>query len=148
MVLPVTVWLAGPTADGPLCGLTVSSVLIAQGRPPQLAGLVSPESDLAEAICKPGGRFVVHLLGAAHRRLAQHFSGELPAPAGQLQAEASAHGPVLKAVDDRLACRCLSWKDFGWSVLVEAEVDAVTGGPARAGLAWYHGSYRTVSPTP
>ena len=103
LVLPVTVWLAGDVGgDGaPLTGLTVSSVLLSEGEPPKLAGLVTPSSDLADMIGSSSDRFVVHLLGAAHRRLAQHFAGDLAAPSELLVAEGSLYGPLLVAVGDR-----------------------------------------------
>lgn len=142
--MPVTVWLSGEAGPGALLGLTVSSLVLAQGEPPMLAGLLAPGSELAETVCVTGARFVVHLLRDGDQRLAQHFSGELPAPAEQLVTQPSGYGPVLSQVTDRLACRCLAWHDFGWSLLVQAQVDEVTVGPARPGLAWYHGAFRSV----
>ncbi|MGH9106245.1 MAG: flavin reductase family protein [Acidimicrobiales bacterium] len=142
LVLPVTVW-TGTAGAGPV-GLTISSVLLGQGQPPVLAGLVSPTSDLAALLRPPSARFVVHVLGAAHRRLAQHFSGDLPAPEEMLAVLGSPHGPLLQAVGDRLLCRTTSTKPLGWSVLVEAEVDEVQAGAAGRGLAWYHGAYHTL----
>jgi flavin reductase (DIM6/NTAB) family NADH-FMN oxidoreductase RutF len=145
MVLPVTVWLAHPVGgDGPV-GLTVSSVVLSEGEPAMLAGLVAPLSDLADVIGRPPGYFVVHILGGAHRRVAQHFAGEVPAPAGILAARESVHGPLLDAVGDRLLCRAVSAKPFGWSLLVEAEVDEIHVGDAGPGLAWYHGAFRVVA---
>lgn len=154
-MLPVTVWLAGPgerAADEPLVGLTVSSVLLGQGEPAVLAGLVTPSSDLAGALGEPGTPFAVHVLGAAHRRLAQHFAGELPAPEEMLATTRSAHGPLLDAVGDRALCHSVSAKSFGWSLLVEAEVDEVQlaggnaseGGGPRKGLAWYRAVFHVV----
>jgi flavin reductase (DIM6/NTAB) family NADH-FMN oxidoreductase RutF len=145
-VAPVTAWLTGAVApSAPLVGLTVSSLVVAPGSPARLAGLVSPATDLAEAVCAPGARFVVHVLGPPHRRLARHFAGELPAPPADLAAVASDHGPVLAQVADRLACTTSTWRDFGWSVLVEAEVDEVALGPGGPALAWYHGNFTTIS---
>lgn len=146
LVLPVTAWLAGP-GDGtaPLIGLTISSVLFSPGEPAMVAGLVTPESDLAEMVGSAPGRFVVHVLGSAHRRLAQHFSGELPAPQEMLAARPSGHGPLLDAVADRALCHTVSIKAFGWSLLVEAEVDEVHVGAAGKGLAWYHGSFHVLA---
>lgn len=148
--LPVTVWtaLAAGGSDRPgtpaLCGLTISSVMLAQGQPPMVAGLVAPLSDLAEVICAPDAPFVVHLLHDGHQRLAQHFSGELPAPDDLLGTEASAHGPVLSAVTDRLGCRTTRWAELGWSTLVEAEVEATALGPQGRPLAWYRGAFTSL----
>jgi 3-hydroxy-9,10-secoandrosta-1,3,5(10)-triene-9,17-dione monooxygenase reductase component len=141
LVLPVTVWLAdGAPGAGP-AGLTVSSLVLAQGDPPMLAGLVSPGSDLADALCMPPAQFVVHIVGASHRRLAQHFAGELPAPTELLATRVSPHGPVLEVLGDRIFCRVTSSKDFGWSLLVEAEVEGVEVAGAAKPLAWYHGTF-------
>lgn len=162
LVLPVTVWLAGgsdvggagyaagagaagagATGAGPT-GLTVSSVLLGQGEPPVLAGLISPVSDFADALSSSSGQFVVHLLGSGHRRLAQHFAGELPAPAELLATVLTPHGPVLEAIADRIFCRMSSNKPFGWSLLVEAEVEEMEVGQAGKALAWYHGAFHVV----
>ena len=146
LVLPVTVWLAhAADGDGPAVGLTVSSVVLAEGEPPMLAGLVTPTSDMADAVGQSPGCFVVHLLGAAHRRLAQHFADDVPAPAEMLTANYSDHGPLLDAVGDRLLCHAVSTKPFGWSLLVEAEVDDVHVAQASRGLAWYHGSFHVLA---
>jgi flavin reductase (DIM6/NTAB) family NADH-FMN oxidoreductase RutF len=141
MPLPVTVWLAGAAGPGPLVGLTVSSVLLAQGQPPLLGGLVGPLTDLAEAISGAGAAFVVHVLADGHQRLAKHFSGELPAPADLLAAEPSPHGPLLKVVSERLLCRTRASQEFGWSLFVEAEIEHVTPPAPAAGLAWYRGDF-------
>jgi flavin reductase (DIM6/NTAB) family NADH-FMN oxidoreductase RutF len=145
----VTVWTSGQ-ADW--AGLTVSSLMLAQGQPSRLVGLINPESDLAEMI-EQSERFVVHLLGDRpdHRRLAQHFAGSLEAPAEWLQIEASAHGPRLVVVADQLACRLVSQRPSGWSQLVEAEVEDVQLGdphlaPRRTGLIWYRGGFRSLPP--
>jgi flavin reductase (DIM6/NTAB) family NADH-FMN oxidoreductase RutF len=107
-----------------------------------VAGLVGPLTDLGEHLASvPGARFVVHVLGSGHRRLAEHFAGDVPAPEEMLATATSAFGPLLRAVPDRLFCRTVSTRDFGYSLLVEAEVadaDVATSGP---GLAWYRGSF-------
>ena len=144
LVLPVTVWLAGGPPGAGLAGLTVSSLLLAQGDPPMLAGLISPGSDLADALSPPSAQFVVHLVGAGHRRLAQHFAGELPAPTELLATRLLPHGPVLEVLGDRIFCRATSTKDFGWSLLVEAQVEGVEVAGAGRPLAWYHGAYHGI----
>jgi len=110
-----------------------------------VAGLISPTSDLAEVLCAPGRRFCVHVLNASHQRIAQHFSGALPAAPTGITTTATPRGPVLDEVADRALCHVTSTKVFGWSVLVEADVDEVQVGPAARGLAWYHGAYAALS---
>jgi len=145
LVLPVTVWLVEGAGAGPApIGLTVSSVLLGQGEPPMLAGLVTPSSDLGEKLAGATERFVVHLLGATHRRLAQHFAGDVLAPADQLTTSTSAHGPVLEAVSDRIFCQTTSVKAFGWSLLVEARVDDIQVGAMGKGLAWFRGAFHVL----
>lgn len=145
LVLPVTIWLAGNVDEGPpLTGLTVSSVLISPGEPPFLAGLVTPTSDLADMLGHSSDRFVVHLLNAGHRRLAQHFAGDLTAPDELLVASNSLHGPLLAAVGDRLLCRTTSVKAFGWSLLIEAEIEGAQVAEAGKGLAFYHGAFHIL----
>jgi 3-hydroxy-9,10-secoandrosta-1,3,5(10)-triene-9,17-dione monooxygenase reductase component len=148
LVLPVTIWMAGNGEEGmPPVGLTVSSVVLAQGAPPVLAGLISPASDFADVLAdSSSGRFVVQLLGSSHRRLAQHFAGELPAPDELLITRPSAHGPVLESVPDRMFCRMTASKPFGWSLLIEAQVEETRVGEPGRGLAWYHGGFQVLEP--
>jgi 3-hydroxy-9,10-secoandrosta-1,3,5(10)-triene-9,17-dione monooxygenase reductase component len=137
---PVTVWMAAGGA-----GLTVSSILVAQGEPPCLVGLIGPDTDLAQAL-HADPRFVVHLLTAEHRRLAQHFAGLLPAPDDQLTTTPSEFGATLNAVGDRAQCRLLSRRPLGWSELIEAEIVSVTwASPAPApALALYRGAIEAM----
>ena len=144
LVLPITVWLAADAAGAVPVGLTVSSLVVGQGEPPMLAGLISPSSELADALSASSAQFVVHVVGSGQRRLAQHFAGELPAPPELLATRLSPQGPVLEALGDRIFCRVSASKPFGWSLLVEAEVvDVEVGEPSKA-LAWYHGAYHEV----
>jgi flavin reductase (DIM6/NTAB) family NADH-FMN oxidoreductase RutF len=124
--------------------LTVSSLVVGQGEPPVLAGVISQSTDLADAVSTSSARFVVQLVGAGQRRLAQHFAGELPAPPELLATELTPHGPVLEALADRMFCRVTSSKPFGWSLLVEAEVTDVEVGEQGKALAWYHGAFHEV----
>ena len=96
LVLPITIWLAGGAAGEAPVGLTVSSLVVGQGEPPVLAGVISLSTDLADAVSVASAEFVVHLVGAGQRRLAQHFAGELPAPPELLATTLSPHGPVLE----------------------------------------------------
>jgi 3-hydroxy-9,10-secoandrosta-1,3,5(10)-triene-9,17-dione monooxygenase reductase component len=172
LVLPVTVWTAAieqaqPVdrtvgAGGPqgascpraapgargcdeVVGLTVSSVLFAQGKPAMLAGLISPASELIRLLEQPGARFAVHVLSNEHRRLAQHFAGELPAGPELLALEASTHGPLLSLVKDRALCTTSAARPFGWSLLIEAVVDEVQLAAPGRPLAWYRGEFRGLA---
>jgi flavin reductase (DIM6/NTAB) family NADH-FMN oxidoreductase RutF len=141
---PVTVWTAG---DVEWVGLTVSSVMLAQGEPGRLLGLIGPETDLAETVDRTGV-FVVHLLADRrdHRRLAQHFAGTLSADPDLLEIDSSPHGPRLRCAPDQLACRLSGRRPCGWALLVEATIDDVQlsdTGPLSSGpaLAWFRGGF-------
>jgi flavin reductase (DIM6/NTAB) family NADH-FMN oxidoreductase RutF len=143
---PVTVWTAG---DDEWAGLTVSSLMLAQGEPGQLLGLIGPDTDLADAVERTGA-FVVHLLAdrPEHRRIAQHFAGTLEAGPELLHVDRSAHGPRLRSAPDQLACRLTSRRPSGWSQLVEATIEDATwptgAPPPRAALLWYRGAFRVL----
>jgi flavin reductase (DIM6/NTAB) family NADH-FMN oxidoreductase RutF len=139
----ITIWTAGAATDGDWTGLTVSSMVLAQGNPARLAGLIGPESDLAEML-ETTGALVIHVLDDRHRRLAQHFAGTLPAPDGDLAVTTSAHGPVLVFVEDRLYCRVEQRRPFGWSLLIEAVVEGAEVGSPAPGLAWYRGRFQRL----
>jgi 3-hydroxy-9,10-secoandrosta-1,3,5(10)-triene-9,17-dione monooxygenase reductase component len=59
-------------------GLTVSSVLVAEGQPARPLGLIDPTSAFWEAM-QEAGAFVVHVLAVGDRALAERF-GEVRPP--------------------------------------------------------------------
>jgi 3-hydroxy-9,10-secoandrosta-1,3,5(10)-triene-9,17-dione monooxygenase reductase component len=142
---PVTIWTAGTA--GEWTGLTVSSLMLAQGEPGQLLGLIGPDTDLAETMTHTGA-FVVHVLADRpdHRRLAQHFSGTLGADPDLLQVDQSDQGPRLRGAPDQVGCRVISRRPCGWSELVEAAIEDVRWAtdlpPSRPGLLWYRGGFQ------
>ena len=95
MTSPVTIWTArGPDGD---VGLTMSSVLVADGEPPQILGLISRTTDLFEVLTD-SRRFVLHVLERKDWKLADIFAGLRPNPGGPfagLSPESSDYGPVL-----------------------------------------------------
>src|SRR6266511_264090 len=134
LVAPVTVWTAGGTGDG--AGLTVSSVLVADGEPARLLGLIDPAS-----------AFVVHVLGEADRALAERFAEVRPPIRGMfegLDVSASPWGPVLGGARPRAACRLSGSTTVGYSELVEGVIEEVEPRDLDDPLAWLHGSYRSV----
>ena len=58
-------------------GLTVSSLMVANGERPRVLALVDPDSDLADAVSR-SGRAVVQLLSWSHRDLADPIAGTAP----------------------------------------------------------------------
>lgn len=145
LAAPVTVWTAGGAATA--TGLTVSSVLVAEGRPALLLGLISPTSDLWDAI-RSTGRFVVHVLGEGNETLAERFAGTRPSPGGLfagLAAEASQWGPVLLDFPDRAMCSLEEAADVGYHVLIRSAVDEFTMSDFDEPLVYFRGRYRSAS---
>jgi 3-hydroxy-9,10-secoandrosta-1,3,5(10)-triene-9,17-dione monooxygenase reductase component len=122
LAAPVTIWTAGE--PGSEVGLTVSSVLVAEGDPPLLMGLISSTSDLWDAV-QQSGAFVVHILEEGDEVLAERFAGLRPSPGGvfaDLDFKASEWGPVLTGISNRAACRFAGAEDAGYQLLVRGEI--------------------------
>jgi 3-hydroxy-9,10-secoandrosta-1,3,5(10)-triene-9,17-dione monooxygenase reductase component len=148
LVAPVTVWTAGRPPGG--AGLTVSSVLVAQGEPARLLGLIDPTSALWQA-AQETGAFVVPVLGVGDRFLAERFSEVRPPirdPFERLEVAASPWGPVLGGSRPRAACRLAGSAPVGHAELVEGVIEQLElpdpGGP----LAYLHGRYQSVDDLP
>ena len=92
----VTLVTAGD-ADG-RAGLTVSSLMVANGDPAHVLLLVDPDSDLADVVQRTG-RAVVQLLSWSHRDLAEAFAGS-GAGAGRAVATGVVRGHRLGSTAD------------------------------------------------
>jgi flavin reductase (DIM6/NTAB) family NADH-FMN oxidoreductase RutF len=141
LAAPVTLW----TTSGP-AGLTVSSVLVADGEPGRVLGLIDEESDFWAAAAA-AGRFAVTTLTAADRQLADRFAGLMPAPGGLFATgewTATDWGPVPTHADAWAGCRLESHRPCGWALLVEAVIETVRTEPAPAPLIHYRGRYREL----
>jgi 3-hydroxy-9,10-secoandrosta-1,3,5(10)-triene-9,17-dione monooxygenase reductase component len=144
LVAPVTVWTAGQPPGG--AGLTVSSVLVAEGQPARLLGLIDPTSALWEAV-QETGVFVVHVLAAGDRALAERFSEVRPpirGPFERLEVAESPWGPVLGGSRPRAACRLAGSAPVGYAELVEGEIEQLDLPDLEDPLAYLHGRYRSV----
>ncbi|MDQ3931761.1 MAG: flavin reductase family protein [Actinomycetota bacterium] len=120
---PVTVWTAGTvTGRG---ALTISSLLVAEGESALLLGLISDVSELWAAI-QDSAAFVVHVLHANHRRLADRFALRIPAPGGlfaDLEVSESPWGPILGEVKTRAYCRLESTSSVGYAQLATGRIE-------------------------
>ncbi|CAN5617875.1 hypothetical protein BH11ACT8_BH11ACT8_13640 [soil metagenome] len=139
----VSLWTAGtPEARA---GLTVSSLLLANGEPPRLIALLDPDSDLADVL-HGVDRAVVHLLSWHHRDLAEAFAGLAPAPGGVFRLatfESSPYGPVLADAAVRAFVTVESSVEVGWSLQVTCVVDDLVVGDDEAPLRHYRGRYHS-----
>jgi 3-hydroxy-9,10-secoandrosta-1,3,5(10)-triene-9,17-dione monooxygenase reductase component len=144
LVAPVTVWTAGRPPGG--AGLTVASVLVAEGQPPRLLGLIDPTSALLAA-AQETRAFVVHVLAAADRALAERFSEVRPpirGPFERLAVTGSPWGPVLGGSRPRAACRLAGSVPVGHAELVEGVIEQLDLPDLEDPLAYLHGSYHSV----
>jgi 3-hydroxy-9,10-secoandrosta-1,3,5(10)-triene-9,17-dione monooxygenase reductase component len=148
LVAPVTVWTAGRPPAG--TGLTVSSVLVAEGQPARLLGLIDPTSAFWEAL-QEVRVFVVHVLAVGDRVLAERFSEVRPpirGPFDGLQVTESPWGPVLEGSRPRAACRLAGSVPVGHAELVEGVIEQLELPDLEDPLAYLHGSYRSVADPP
>ena len=125
-----TVTLVTAGDDTSRAGLTVSSLMVANGEPARVLALVDPDSDLAEVVDRTG-RAVVQLLSWAHRDLAEAFAGTAPAPGGPFRSapfEDTAWGPRLAEAVTWAGVRLESVAEVGWSLLLTLVIEDVTVG--------------------
>ncbi|HET9647497.1 MAG TPA: flavin reductase [Microlunatus sp.] len=143
---PVTLWCAaGPASRA---GWTVSSVLVADGEPPEVIGLLDEESDLAGLVGQTGS-VAISLLRWEHRMLAEVFAGLAPAPGGPFRLGAwreTPWGPVLADAAGWLGVEVTDTADrLGWSVLLRGRCIQVEVDPdATDVLTHLHGRYRQL----
>jgi flavin reductase (DIM6/NTAB) family NADH-FMN oxidoreductase RutF len=137
----VTLWTAGEGRDR--AGLTVTSVMLANGEPARLLALLDPDSDLAETLADTGCA-VVQLLSWPDRDLAETFAGTAPAPGGpfrQAEFEQTAWGPRLGTAQTWAGVRVESAVEVGWSRLVTCEVEQLSLGDDDLPLVHRRGRY-------
>jgi len=137
----VSLWTAGVGAER--AGLTVSSVLVANGSPGQVLGLLDPDSTFTERF-RATGRGVVQLLEWDDRDLADAFGGVAPAPGGPFTLGSwadTAYGPAMES-RSRALVRLESVVEAGWSVLATATIEEVVMVEDRRPLEHRRGRYR------
>lgn len=158
---PVTLWTAGAGNDR--AGLTVSSVLIVDGDPGRVIGVVGDESELWTRM-QATGRFAMIQLAPEDRQVADRFAGMLPAPGGPFRVGSwrqTEFGPVPDGspADDPddggggaggsrtwAGCRLGGSREVGWGLLVEASIEQITFAPATDVLSHIGGRYRDIPP--
>lgn len=138
----VSLWTAGEGSER--AGLTVSSLMLANGEPARVLALIDPDADLTDRLVETG-LAVVHLLSWHHRDLAEAFAGLAPAPGGLFRAaafEPSSYGPVLADATTYASVSLESSVEVGWSLLVTCVLDDVVVGDDEAPLRHHRGRYR------
>jgi flavin reductase (DIM6/NTAB) family NADH-FMN oxidoreductase RutF len=137
----VSLWTSGDEEGR--AGLTVTSLMVANGEPARVLALLDPDSDLADVLARTG-RAVVQLLGWAHRDLADAFAGTAPAPGGPFRTgefEATGWGPRLVSAPTWAGVALETTAEVGWSSLVTCRVEHVEVGDDDVPLVHRRGRY-------
>lgn len=144
LAAPVTVVTAGHGADQ--TGLTVSSLNVVEGDPGVAQLVVGPTSDLWD-VSKTSGAFVIHVLEAGDRHLAEVFAGLRPSPGGVfagLELTSTEHGPVVNRLANRAYCRFVDRYELGYSGIVTGEIEKVEADGLTDPLIYFRGGYRSL----
>lgn len=137
----VSLWTTGEDRDR--AGLTVSSLMVADGEPGSVLALVDPDSDLSEGLAE-NGRAVVQLLSWQDRQLAEAFAGTAPAPGGafrQAGFEQTEWGPRLTSATTWAGVTLEGATEVGWSLLVTCRLEHVEVGADLDPLAHRRGRF-------
>jgi flavin reductase (DIM6/NTAB) family NADH-FMN oxidoreductase RutF len=144
---PVSLWTA--QHDGQPAGLTVSSMLVADGEPGYIVGVLDPLSDLWDALIASGAAAVT-LLDWSDYQLADQFGYVAPAPGGPFKSarwQETKWGPVLQHATAWAGARLIGVPtELGWGRQVTLAVEhiEVAADPDRP-LIHRRGRYRTLA---
>jgi flavin reductase (DIM6/NTAB) family NADH-FMN oxidoreductase RutF len=119
----VTLWTTGEGEDR--AGLTISSLMVANGETARILALVDPDSDF-RTVLRESDRGVVQVLSWADRALAEVFAGTAPAPGGQFrQAEfiQTDWGPRLASATTYAHVSPVDEYVVGWSIVLTCRVE-------------------------
>lgn len=144
----VTVWTSGTASTR--AGLTISSLVVAEGSPSVVMGLMTDTSSLWESI-ESTRAFVVHILAEDDRVIADRFAGLRPSPGGVfagLDVDDTGWGPAVTAFADRVYCRFSGATEAGYQRLVTGEIERIELGDLAEPLVYFRGRYRGLGPDP
>jgi flavin reductase (DIM6/NTAB) family NADH-FMN oxidoreductase RutF len=141
LAAPVTVVTAGGPAGR--TGLTVSSLLVAEGEPSFIHLLIGATTDLWYAI-EESNAFIVHVLEREHRELSDRFAGLRPSPGGLfagLDVRDTPYGPELTGIGSRAYCRYAGHRPGDHHALVHGVVEQLLLHDLRRPLQYFRGEY-------
>ena len=144
LAAPVTIVTAGDA--GARTGLTISSLVVAEGDPARVYFLLGQATELYDAI-HDTGRFVVHILEDGHRELGDRFAGLRPSPGGLfagLDVVDGRYGPELPELGSRLHCRHESEAECTVHVLEAGIVEHTVVHELDHPLVYFRGRYRRL----
>ena len=137
----VTLWTAGDASSR--AGLTVTSLMVANGEPARALALVDPDSDLRAEVTRTTTA-IVQLLDWSHRALADAFAGTAPAPGGAFSLASftdTEWGPRLADATTWAGLRLEADAEVGWSVLLTCLIERVEVGVDTDALGHRRGRY-------
>ena len=144
MAAPVTVITAG--SGERRTGLTVSSLVVAEGEPSRVYFLLGSTTDLFYVLEKTG-KFVVHVLESGDQAIADVFAGLRPSPGGKftdLDIEQTEWGPVLSEVRTRAFCTFEGGDEETFFIVAEGRVDKIEISDITEPLVYFRGRYRKL----
>lgn len=144
MAAPVTVVTSG--AGDHRTGLTVSSLVVAEGEPSRIYFLLGSTTDLFYGL-EETGKFVVHVLETGDQALADVFAGLRPSPGGRfadLNVEQTEWGPVLSDVKTRAYCTFEGGDEETFFIVAEGRVDKLELSEVQEPLVYFRGQYRKL----
>ena len=141
---PVTIVTAGGDTDR--TGLTVSSLMIVEGKPGRIELIVGPTTDLWDAAARTG-RFVVHVCTDEERALTEVFARLRPSPGGifaGLEVSQTDWGPVIDRLANRAYCTFEDRRELGYSGVISGTIDRVEVAELESPLTYFRGRYHTL----
>ena len=138
----VTVWTTNGE-ESPV-GITVGSIVVAEGQPPAVVALIDPLSLFWDAVVV-SRTFVVHVLEQQHRRLADQMAGRYPGPDARFEnvpLEPSPWGPVITTAATRAYCTLRDSIEVGESLVVTGDIDELELSDITHPLVSFRGDYR------
>lgn len=127
-------------------GMTASSVTVADGEPWRLILVVSDTADVFDDI-EASGRFVVQMLDAEDRALADRFAGITPAPGGLFKGVDVVETPWgvrMAHAETWAGCVVETVSDVGYQKLVVAAMESIAVHDLDEPLIYYRGRYRLL----
>ncbi|MDX2342882.1 MAG: flavin reductase family protein [Acidimicrobiia bacterium] len=144
MAAPVTIVTSGHGDHR--TGLTVSSLVVAEGDPSRVYFLLGSTTDLFYGV-EETGKFVVHVLEQGDQALADVFAGLRPSPGGRftdLNVEQTEWGPVLTDLKTRAYCTFEGGDEETFFIVAEGRVDKLELSDIDKPLVYFRGRYRTL----
>ena len=145
LAAPVTIWTSGPPEAR--TGLTVSSLVVADGEPPLVLGLINDTTSLYDTIVDSGS-FVVHVAEEHQQRMSEVFAGLRPSPGGMFTSVGFHDGPYGPVLDDlavRAFCRLDDVSRAGSHHVISGRIEEASLGQPLAPLVRFRGRYRELS---